>query len=271
MPLFGCLVSSATARIYGQPIWNPPELMYAWLSHNYNSGARAAAAFAGLGLGISQLATVVVDNAYSLGIDLSAVFPTFINIRRGSYIGLVLGMVMCPWELLSTASIFLVVISSFTVFFGPICGVQVCDYFFVRRRRIKLSDLYIAKSPAIYYYTKGFNWRPFVAWVVGWAPLFPGLLHAIKPTISVSQSAANLYFIAFILGFAISFLVYYALNAAFPPPGLGEVDSHDIFGTFTDEEGRALGISTTPSTENVEKIHDYAYGKDQGEQLNNHV
>ncbi|KAH8703000.1 NCS1 nucleoside transporter family protein [Phaeosphaeriaceae sp. PMI808] len=245
MPLFGCLVSSASTRIYGKPIWNPPGLIYAWLSHNYQPGTRAAAAFAGLGLGISQLATVVVDNAYALGIDLAAVFPTFINIRRGSYIGLVLGMSMCPWELLSTASIFLVVISSFTVFFGPICGIQVCDYYLVRRRCIKLSDLYIANPSAIYYYSKGFNWRPFVSWVVGWAPLFPGLLRAINPAISVSPQIANLYFIAFLLGFIISFLVYYTLNAIFPPPGLGEVDLYDQFGTFTPKEAIALGISTT--------------------------
>ena len=266
MPLFGCLVSSATAQIYGQPIWNPPDLIYAWLSNNYNSKSRAAATFAGLGLGISQLATVVVDNAYSLGIDLSAVFPKAINIRRGSYIGLVLGMAMCPWELLSTATVFLVVISSFTVFFGPICGIQVCEYFLVRRRRIKLSDLYVANPEAIYYYSKGFNWRPFVSWVVGWAPLFPGLLHAIEPSISVSGNAANLYFIAFILGFSISFSIHYVLNTVFPPPGLGEVDLYDKYGTFTPDEATSLGINASPSTETIEEIQDYGHTKDEERQ-----
>lgn len=244
MPLFGCLVSSATQKIYGEAIWNPPILMITWLTTGYTARARAAAAFAGIGLTISQLAVVVVDNAYAVGIDLSGLFPAFLNIRRGAYLGLALGMAFCPWELLSTATIFLVVISSFTVFFGPICGIQVCEYFLVRRRRIKLSDLYIARPGSIYFYWHGLNWRAFISWTVGWAPLFPGLLHAIKPSIHVGYGASNLYNVAFVIGFIIGFVVHYVLNIISPPPALGEVDLVDMFGTFTPEEILALGIET---------------------------
>jgi NCS1 family nucleobase:cation symporter-1 len=244
MPLFGCLVSSATLNIYGQAIWNPPILIITWLTTGYTARARAAAAFAGMGLTVSQLAVVVVDNAYAVGIDLTGLFPTFINIRRGAYLGLVLGMAFCPWELLSTATIFLTVISSFTVFFGPICGLQVCDYFLVRRRRIKLSDLYIARPGAIYYYARGFNWRTVVSWTLGWVPLFPGLLHAIKPDIDVDPSVANIYNIAFVLGFTITFITHFVLNTLFPPPGLGKTDDEDQFGVFTAEIPIPLGPDT---------------------------
>ncbi|QYS97962.1 Nicotinamide riboside transporter 1 [Trichoderma simmonsii] len=263
MPLFGCLVSSATERIYGVAIWNPPILIITWLTSGYTARARAAAVFAGMGLTISQLAVVVVDNAYAVGIDLSALFPTFLNIRRGAYLGLALGMAFCPWELLSTATIFLTVISSFTVFFGPICGSQVCEYFLVRRRRIKLSDLYIARPGAIYFYSYGFNWRAYASWVVGWAPLFPGLLHAIKPTISVAPGAANLYNLSFIVGFWISFIVHYMLNAISPPQGLGEVDAIDLFGTFTPEEILTLGIETRPRLDDESQESSIEYIQDR--------
>ncbi|KAJ5190083.1 hypothetical protein N7491_007874 [Penicillium cf. griseofulvum] len=247
VPLFGCLVSSATRQIYGEAIWNPPILFVTWLSHNYQSSTRAAAAFAGIGMTISQLAVLVVDNAYSVGIDLCGLFPTFLNIRRGAYLGLVLGMAFCPWELLSTAAIFLNVISGFTIFFGPICGIQICDYWVLRRRRIGLSALYHIRPDGAYYYLHGVNWRPVVAWVCGWATLLPGFMQAVQPRIQLRTSISLLYHIAFVLGLCISFLVHWGLNFLFPPPGLGDMDSWDEFGTFTDGEARALGLSTSSS------------------------
>lgn len=241
MPLFGCMVSSATLKIYGEAIWNPPVLIVVWLSHKYDSATRAAAAFAGIGMTISQLAVLVVDNAYSVGIDLCGLFPTFLNIRRGSYLGLALGMAFCPWELLSSAAVFLSVISGFTVFFGPICGVQICDYWVLRRQRLLLSDLYHLRPEGIYYYVHGVNWRSLVAWVTGWAPLLPGFMQTVQPAIPLRTSIAKLYNVAFVLGFAIAFVVHLGLNLIFPPPGLGEIDDTDIFLTFTRDEAQALG------------------------------
>lgn len=247
MPLFGCLVSSATLKIYGEAIWNPPILIVTWLSHNYNSATRAAAAFAGIGMTISQLAVLVVDNAYSVGIDLCGLFPAFLDIRRGSYLGLALGMAFCPWELLSSAAVFLSVISGFTVFFGPICGIQICDYWVLRRQRLRLSDLYHLRSEGIYYYVFGFNWRAFVSWMAGWAPLLPGFMQTVQPGISLRTSIAKLYSLAFVMGFVIAFVVHLGLNLAFPPPDLGEMDDTDTFLTFTDDEARALGLHTNSS------------------------
>jgi NCS1 family nucleobase:cation symporter-1 len=243
MPFFGCLVSSATQQIYGQPIWNPPVLILTWLQTDYNSKARAAAVFAGIGIGISQMAVIVVDNAYSVGIDLSGLFPKYINVRRGAYVGLVLSMAMCPWELMTTAAVFLTVISSFTVFFGPICGIHICDYWVLRRRRIKLSDLYHAQETGIYYYWRGVNWRAFVSWFCGWVPLLPGLIHLVTPSIQVSVGATRLYSLSFVIGLCMSFVVHLALNTIFPPPGLQDFDEVDNFGTFTPEEAQKLGVA----------------------------
>jgi NCS1 family nucleobase:cation symporter-1 len=50
MPLFGCLVSSATQGIYGEAIWNPPNLVQKWMDDDYNAKSRAAGFFAGFGL-----------------------------------------------------------------------------------------------------------------------------------------------------------------------------------------------------------------------------
>ncbi|EFR00304.1 uracil permease [Nannizzia gypsea CBS 118893] len=243
MPLFGCLTSSATQKIYGEPLWNPPTILAMWLQRDYSSTSRAAAFFAGLGLVSSQLALTVVDNGYSVGMDLSGLLPKYINIRRGCYVGLILGMALCPWELLASAKTFVSVISSFSIFMAPLCGIHISDYWIVRQRRLKLSDLYHSRPDGIYYYTSGVNWRSIIPWLVGWVPLLPGFIHSIDPTILMPIGVDRLYALGFPYGLLSSIAAHTVINWVFPPPGIGEIDKADIFGTFTATEAAKLGVS----------------------------
>jgi NCS1 family nucleobase:cation symporter-1 len=254
MPLFGCLTSSATQALYGEAIWNPPNIVLQWLTDSYSSGTRAAAFFAGVGLVVCQLAINTIDNSFSTGMDLSGLFPKYINIRRGAYIGLVISIAMCPWELLSSAGTFINVMSAYSVFLGPMCGIQICHYWLICQRRIKLSDLYDPHKAGIYYYSKGLNYRSFVAWVVGWATQMPGFINAVNPKIEVKSALQELYYLAFPLGFVISFLAYWALNKMDPPRGLDEIDDTDYFGTFTPEEAEKLGLRVSSDIEGEEVV-----------------
>lgn len=254
MPLFGCLASSATMGIYGEAIWNPPEIALKWLDTDYNKKSRAGAFFAGVGLVICQLAINTVDNSFSTGMDMSALFPKFINIRRGAYIGLFISLGMCPWDLLSSAATFIEVLSAYSVFLGPMCGIMILDYWLIRHRRIKLSDLYDPHHEGIYYYFHGINWRAFVAWVVGFTPQLPGFVHAVNPKITVPAGCTRLYDLAYPLGFVISGLLYVIICKIWPPPGVGEVDETDVFGTFTPEEAARLGVSPRDEIEGVEVV-----------------
>ncbi|KAF4503029.1 C2H2 zinc finger [Fusarium agapanthi] len=240
-PLFGCLAASATQGIWGEAIWNPPLICQQWLDRDYSSGSRAAAFFAGLGLVMCQIAINVVDNAYSAGMDLAGLVSSYINIRRGAFIALVLSVAMCPWELLSSASVFISVLSAYSVFLGPIIGIQVCDYWLIRSRRIKLSDLYNPGPTSIYYFSCGFNPRSFIAWFLGFATQLPGFAAGVTPNkVKVGEAWHELFYLAFPLGFAISFTAHYVINRVFPPAGLGLVDDMDYFGSFTEAEAIRL-------------------------------
>ncbi|KAH7204754.1 NCS1 nucleoside transporter [Fusarium oxysporum] len=240
-PLFGCLAASATQGIWGEAIWNPPLICQEWLDRDYASGSRAAAFFAGLGLVMCQIAINVVDNAYSAGMDLAGLVSSYINIRRGAFIALVLSVAMCPWELLSSASVFISVLSAYSVFLGPIIGIQVCDYWLIRSRRIKLSHLYNPGPTSIYYFSYGFNPRSFIAWFLGFVTQLPGFAAGVTPNkVKVGEAWHELFYLAFPLGFAISFAAHYAINRVFPPPGLGLVDDMDYFGSFTEAEAIKL-------------------------------
>jgi NCS1 family nucleobase:cation symporter-1 len=214
-----------------------------WLDTDYNAKSRAAAFFAGCGLVTSQLAINTIDNAFSAGMDIAGLFPSFINIRRGAYIGLVLSIALCPWQLLSSAATFISVLSAYSVFLGPMTGIMICDYWVVRRAKLKLSDLYHGRKDGAFYFWHGINWRSFTAWVIGWSYLIPGFVKAVAPEIDVPVACTNLYYLAFPLGFAVSFVVYFALNLISRPEGVQDVDEVDEFNTFTAEEARKLGIA----------------------------
>ena len=254
LPLFGCLASSATQQIYGVAIWNPPNIVQRWLDDDYNAKSRAAAFFAGVGLVVCQLAINSIDNAFSAGMDMAGLMPSYINIRRGAFIGLTFSIALCPWELLSSASIFISVLSAYSVFLGPMCGIQVCDYFLVRHRKLKLSDLYHGRKNGIYYFNGGINPRTFISWTVGFASQIPGFINAVSPSIKVPAGCQHLYYLAYPLGFAISFVVHYCICRLWPVKGVGEVDEYDVYASFSPEEAEKMGIRYADDSEDVDQV-----------------
>ena len=170
-------------------------------------------------------------------------FPKYVNIRRGAYIGLIVSIAMCPWELLSSAATFISVLSGYSVFLGPWVGIMICDYWVIRRKVIKLADLYSSRKDGIYQFWHGFNWRSYAAWFIGFSYLLPGFAHAVNPNITVPEACTKLYYLAFPLGFTMSFFVYWVVNTLSPPPGLGEKDETDQLMTFTREEAAKIGVA----------------------------
>jgi NCS1 family nucleobase:cation symporter-1 len=240
--LMGTLTTSAAQKIYGELIWSPNDLIIRWMQDGYTAKSRAAAFFAGLGFFLSQLSINTVDNAWPGGFDLAALLPRWVNIRRGAYLTAALGIVINPWQLADAPSTFINVLDGYSVFLGPMVGMMVCDFWVVRGRKFKLSDLYTPNASSIYWYHGGFNWRAFTSWLIGTAPALPGFINAVNPEIKVPIGAQEIFYLAYIEGFAISFLVHYVLNHFFPVAGLGEIDEEDFFATFTVEEAEKLGV-----------------------------
>jgi nucleobase:cation symporter-1, NCS1 family len=53
---------------------------------------------------ISQLSINVVGNVMAGGLDVAAVLPKFVNLRRGAYIIAILSVLPNPWQQLSSGS-----------------------------------------------------------------------------------------------------------------------------------------------------------------------
>lgn len=88
---------------------------------------------------------------------------------------------------------FITVLSGWSVFLSPMTGIVVADYFLVRRGEYHIGDLYMGNSGSAYWYVAGFNFRGFVAWVLGMTPLLREFLHFRKgyPRICHQKNDAN--------------------------------------------------------------------------------
>ncbi|KAI0641777.1 NCS1 nucleoside transporter family [Trametes meyenii] len=270
---FGVVVTSCAAGFFPEEplLWAPYDLLRA-VQVRGGPGARAACFFAGCAFVMSQCGVNVPGNAIAGGIDFSGLLPKYINIRRGGFLTAVIGIAICPWKLLTGSSVFLTVLSSFSVFLGPLTiasplprrrggakcdseadrrghanhqGVMIADYLVVRKRALRLSHLYKPDRDSIYYFTHGVNFRALAAWVLGVWPLMPGFISSVSPRpLPLAQGWVHVYDLAWPLGFVLSAGVHVALSAAFPPVALGEVDEEDVFGTFADEgAGRARRVA----------------------------
>ncbi|KAG4266513.1 hypothetical protein FPRO04_13520 [Fusarium proliferatum] len=214
--VIGILVTAATQKRMGEAIWNPPTLLAALLAKDPTAGTRAAIFFAGLALSISQLGSNLPGNALAGGIDLASVFPKYINIRRGAYLMALLSPIVNPWRLVNTATVFLTVLSGYSVFLAPMTGLMVAHYNLVAKAKVNVDDLFVGNRDSIYWYNFGINWRAFVAWIVGVAPTMPGFIAAVNPNAKVSDGAKNLYQLNYLFGFIVSAAVYYGLHMVVP-------------------------------------------------------
>lgn len=57
--------------------------------------------------------------------------------------------------------------------------------------------------------------------------------------------------ITYASGFSISFILFIAVNYLFPPSNIGMVDDMDVFGAFTENECRRMGLAPHPVTSTI--------------------
>ena len=221
----GIIVSSSSAVIYDKPVWNPLDLLTFFLvnpndGHTANGAARFGVFIISTAFALAQLGTNIAANSVSAGTDMTALLPRYLNIRRGGYICALVGLVMCPWHLLSTSNNFTTYLSAYSVFLSSIAGVIICDYYIVRKGYYQIRDLYSTQQRSPYMFTFGFHWRGYTAYICGILINIVGFVGAIgKP---VPKGATYIYNLNFFCGFLVASGTYYLLCRFSPIPACSE-------------------------------------------------
>ncbi|RFN54337.1 ncs1 nucleoside transporter [Fusarium flagelliforme] len=233
----GIICTSCAVTLYPDNeklLWQPYVFLDTIREQENNRGARAGVAFASIAFMFSQFGMVVASNLVVAGIDLAALLPRWFTIRRGAYATLASAFIMQPWSLLNSATNFLTVVGSFNVFLGPLMGIMFADYFILRKRTIKLTELYANSQESIYWYSKGWNWRAAIAWGLGVWFLLPGLAQRGMDPKGFWGGWTRLYQIGWFVGCFVSGTIFLGLDYFWSMPEKLAVDDMDYFGTFGD-------------------------------------
>jgi len=201
----GVIVTSATAIIYGQTEWDIVKL-----AGRFDS--KMMVTFAMIGIIISTLATNIAANIVSPANDFANLSPKKINFRTGGYITGIIGVLIFPWKLIADPNGYIFTwLIAYSSLLGPVGGIMIVDYFFIRKKELNAVDLY--KEKGEYTYTNGFNSKAIIALLAGIIPNGPGFLLQIK-VIAVDAFPGwinHLYNYAWFVGFAVSGVIYYLL------------------------------------------------------------
>jgi nucleobase:cation symporter-1, NCS1 family len=163
----GVAVTSASAVIFGEAIWDPVVLL-----GRFNQPVVALIAL--VALLVATLNTNVAANVVSPSNDFSNLRPSLISFRTGGLITGVVGILMMPWKLLRDFNSYIFGwLVGCSALLGPIAGIMICDYYVVRRRQLQVDELY--RRGGRYEYRNGFNPKAIVALVAGVAIALVGL------------------------------------------------------------------------------------------------
>ncbi len=204
----GIAVTSATILIFGEPIFDPTDLLG-------KMGGGFTIVIALLALTIATLSTNIAANVVSPANAIINLKPSKFTFKVGGLVTAGLGIAMFPWKLLETAGNYLFVwLGGYSALLGAIGGILIIDYFVIRRTHLNLDALY--QKSGEYWYRGGYNLVAIFAMVCGILPCVPGFLAAaglVDPDL-IPEIFKSLYTYAWFLSFAIAGGLHYALTVA---------------------------------------------------------
>jgi NCS1 family nucleobase:cation symporter-1 len=188
----GIVITSASAVIYGKAIWDPVELVGRFEN-------RLVVAVAMFTVVVATLGVNIAANVVSPANDFANIKPGAISFKTGGLITGILGILMLPWKLIADPNGYIFNwLLGYSGGLGSIAGVLVTDYWIVRRKELRLADLY--RRDGVYAYGKriaeadgnakaeptrpsyrgsGFNMKAIVATAIGCLLAWIGLV--VKP------------------------------------------------------------------------------------------
>jgi len=136
----GVMITSAAVVIYphmkSEELWDPMKLV----GQFQQVFIIAISMFT---IVVATLAVNIAANVVSPANDFANAFPRWISFRTGGLITGVIGILMQPWRLLADPSLYIFSwLGGYSGGLASIAGDLIVDYWIVRKKRLRLGDLY---------------------------------------------------------------------------------------------------------------------------------
>ena len=197
----GIAVTSATIVIFGKAIWDPITLVG-------ELGSTTAVVISLIAITIATLSTNIAANVVSPANGFANLNPRKISFRTGGIITCIIGIVIMPWRLYNDLGGYIFTwLIGYSALLGPIAGIMICDYFFVRKTRLDGDALYDSKGEY-----SGVRWSTVSILLIAVAPNLPGFINAAFKTDLFPDIFNAMYSYAWFVGTTIAFVLYWIMN-----------------------------------------------------------
>ena len=152
----------------------------------------------------SSLSSNLISNYIPTQNALINLMPSKLDLKSYGMFIFLLGLIIAGlWpsilSLVGAASF----INSLSAFFGPIFGIVIADYYFIKKQKIDHKDLFFDRENNIYFYSNGWNYKSLYSLIIGFIFSF---------SILWNYSFQDIKTFSWIIGSLVSFLIYYLLN-----------------------------------------------------------
>ena len=152
---------------------------------------------------VASTSTNLIANFIPSQYTLINFIPSSLNLKSSSFIITILGFLIGVFWLTYLSQIgILSFIDSFGAFFGPLFGIMIADYYFVKKETLNNKDIYSMQNDGAYYYSGGWH-------IKGVYSLLLGFIFAASTIWN-----GNLMFLhsfSWIIGATVSSITYYLL------------------------------------------------------------
>ncbi|WP_419996678.1 NCS1 family nucleobase:cation symporter-1 [Streptomyces boninensis] len=152
------IVTAGSFEVFGKTI-TEPALLVAEVGNTW------VLILAALTFAIATMGVNIVANFVSPAYDLANVWPQKITFKVGGMISTVAALLVTPWNLYSNPDVVNYFLGGLGAFLGPLFGIMMVDYFWVKRERIDVDELFNAAPGSRYYYRGGVNPKALWAFV----------------------------------------------------------------------------------------------------------
>ncbi|GGX54482.1 nucleobase:cation symporter-1, NCS1 family protein [Streptomyces minutiscleroticus] len=144
------VVTAGSIEVFGEAVTDPALLVA-------EVGTTWVLVLGALTFAVATMGVNIVANFVSPAYDLANVWPQRITFKTGGVISTVAALLVTPWNLYSNPDVVNYFLGGLGAFLGPLFGVIMVDYYWVKRGRIDVDQLFDARPGSAYYYRKGVN------------------------------------------------------------------------------------------------------------------
>ena len=153
---------------------------------------------------VSMLSTNLIANYIPSQNSLINFLPNSLNLNITGYIIIFFGIIVGGlWLSIFSQSNTIFIFDNITACFGPIFGVVVADYYYVKKQKINHKELFYPKDDTEYVYSAGWNYKAIYSLIIGY-------IFSASTIWNVNLTPLESF--GWIIGALISFILYFLLN-----------------------------------------------------------